>query len=201
MDLPDLRHRPSGEEINAMPLARYEGRVELIRDPRELEAALPLLRAEKILGFDTETRPSFRKGAQNSPSLIQLATADAVFLIQLTWLPFNGEMASILADPGIVKAGAAIGDDMRELEKLHPFTPAGLADLGRLAKTAGIPSQGLRTLAANLFGIRISKGPQCSNWSNRELSHRQVAYAATDAWISRSIYLKMRELGVLPEGA
>ena len=92
----------------------------------------------------------------------------------------------------------AIGDDMRELSKLHPFTPAGLADVGAFARAQQIPSQGLRTLAANLFGLRISKGPQCSNWSVKVLSQRQILYAATDAWISRAIYLRMLELGLVP---
>lgn len=194
-----LQHRPSSDEINAMPLFRYEGPVHLVRSLADLKAAMPFLLAEDILGFDTETRPSFRKGKQNSPSLIQLATSDSVFLIQLSWIPLTQALTDIFADSTVVKAGVAVAEDMRELKKLFHFTPAGLADVGEYAKANGMSSHGLRTLAANLFGLRISKGPQCSNWSLKMLSQRQIIYAATDAWISRNIYIKMQDLGLIPQ--
>lgn len=199
-DLDSLRRRLSSDEINAMPLYHYEGEVLLVRTPEELASVMPLLERERVIGFDTETRPSFRKGRINAPSLVQLATEEAVILVQLSWLPLTDELAALLSDPDHVKTGVAIGDDMRELSKLHPFTPAGLADVGAFARAQRIPSQGLRTLAANLFGLRISKGPQCSNWSVKVLSQRQILYAATDAWISRAIYLRMKELGLVPGG-
>lgn len=197
-DLDILRRRLSSDEINAMPLYHYEGEVLLVRTPEELESVMPLLEREPILGFDTETRPSFRKGRVNAPSLVQLATEEAVVLVQLSWMPLDEGLAALLSDPLHVKTGVAIGDDMRELVKLRPFTPAGLADVGAFARAQRLSSQGLRTLAANLFGLRISKGPQCSNWSAKVLSRRQIQYAATDAWISRAIYLRMRTLGLVP---
>lgn len=197
-DLDILRRRLSSDEINAMPLYHYEGEVLLVRTPEELESVMPLLEREPILGFDTETRPSFRKGRVNAPSLVQLATEEAVVLVQLSWMPLDEGLAALLSDPLHVKTGVAIGDDMRELVKLRPFTPAGLADVGAFAREQRLSSQGLRTLAANLFGLRISKGPQCSNWSAKVLSRRQIQYAATDAWISRAIYLRMRTLGLVP---
>ena len=166
-----------------------------------LEKALPDLQQEQVLGFDTETRPSFRKGRVNTPSLVQLATARAVYLVQLSWWPFGPELAGLLADPAGIKAGVAIGDDTRELARPYPSKPAGMVDLGMVARAHQLTTQGLRTLAANLFGQRISKGPQCSNWSVMELSKRQVIYAATDAWIGRAIYLRMRELGMTGEAA
>ena len=107
-------------------------------------------------------------------------------------------MVEILANPSQVKAGVGIGDDMRDLARLHAFEPAGLVDLGGVARAHRLSSQGLRTLAANFFGWRISKGSQCSNWSLKELSSRQIVYAATDAWIGRLIFLRMRELGLIP---
>ncbi len=197
----ELRHRPTLEEINALPLRYYEGDVHLIRNPEQWREALPALKKDGILGFDTETRPTFRKGVMNSPSLIQLATADAVYLIQLGSLPFNGSIASILEDPDIIKVGVAIREDMRALAKIFPFTPAGIVDLGQLANQHDLPSRGLRTLAASLFGWRISKGPRCSNWSVPNLSPRQVAYAATDAWIGRLIYMRLKELDISSPGS
>ena len=194
------RHKLTSEAINALPTFSYEGEVRLVRTEEDLADALPVLRGETVLGFDTETRPNFRKGKMNPPSLIQLAAAEAVYLVQLTWLPLGAELAAILANPDIVKAGVSILDDIRALQKLHPFEPAGLADLGHVAKAMRLETRGLRNLAANFFGFRISKGPQCSNWSQTVLSARQMIYAATDAWIGRMVYLRMLELGMIEDG-
>ena len=123
--------------------------------------------------------------------------ADAVYLVQLGWLPFGDYLADLLADGRYLKVGVGIGDDMRELGKIHPFTPAGHVDLGQMARQNRMCSQGLRSLTAHLFGWRISKGPQCSNWGLPELTQRQILYAATDAWVGRAIFLKMCELGLV----
>lgn len=200
MDLEKLRRRPESEEINAMPLRCYEGEVQVIRSLKQWRQALPDLRADGLVGFDTETRPTFRKGKMNAPALIQLASAKSVYIVQLGWLPFGDHCAELLEDPAIVKVGVGIGEDMRALARVHPFQPAGLVDLADVARKNNFQSHGLRTLAASLFGWRISKGSQCSNWSVRQLSPRQIAYAATDAWIGRMIYLRLRELGLLEKG-
>ncbi|GHU94845.1 3'-exoribonuclease [Deltaproteobacteria bacterium] len=200
-DVNALRRRLSSEEINSLPLYRYGGEVHLVRSLTELKRVLSDLAAELVLGFDTETRPSFHKGKINAPSLIQLSTERAVYLIQLACLPFGRHLADILANPDQIKAGVSIRDDMSNLAGLHSFEPAGLADLGALARAGKFSSHGLRTLAATLFGRRISKGSRCSDWSLAELSHRQIAYAATDAWIGRLIFLRMRELGLAPGGS
>lgn len=198
MDMDLLRRRLSCEEINAMPLCHYEGQVQVIRSLDDWKQALPDLRSADLLGFDTETRPSFRKGRRNSPALIQLATGNAVYLVQLAFLPFGPHIVEVLANPDQVKAGVGIRDDMRDLAKVYDFEPAGLVDLGGVARAHKLPSQGLRTLAANFFGWRISKGSQCSNWSLMELTPRQIAYAATDAWIGRLIFLRMCDMGLIP---
>lgn len=197
MDLHAYQTHMTSEEINVLPLVRYEGPITLIRTQGELFQALPALRSEPILGFDTETRPTFRKGRVNRPSLIQLATANQVYLVQLSWLPFGRELASIFSSPRQLKVGVGIDEDMRELARIFPFTPAGHIDLGSIARRHELWSQGLRPLSANFFGERISKGPQCSNWSLRNLTQRQLVYAATDAWIGRRLFLRMRELGLM----
>ncbi len=200
MEAATVNRRPSAEEINAMPLRHYDGRIVLVRslaDWRNIESELA---SAELLGFDTETRPTFRKGKQNPPSLIQLATEQAVFLIQLSSFPFSAPCAEILANPKIVKAGVGIAEDMAALARINPFQPAGLADLGLMARSLRIPCQGLRTLAASLFGWRISKGLQCSNWSLADLSPKQISYAATDAWIGRLIYLRLLELAETEQG-
>jgi ribonuclease D len=197
IDMTEYTRKLSKDEINAMPLRRYEGLVHLVRSHDDFAQALDYLRQEKVLGFDTETKPTFRKGKVNSPALVQLACADRVFLLQLTWMPLPNELAALFSAQGIVKAGVSVHDDMRDLCRLHPFEPAGVVDLGLVARARGISTQGLRNLAANFFGWRISKGMQCSNWSLQELSEGQITYAATDAWVGRLLYLRMAELGLI----
>lgn len=196
------RHKIPREIINTLPIFRYDGEVRLIRTAEDLAHAVPVLQAERVLGFDTETRPNFlRKERMNPPALLQLATADVVYLMQLTVLPLNAKIASVLANPHIVKTGVSILEDMRALQKLHAFEPAGLFDLGKAAHALGLETQGLRTLAANFFGFRITKGSRCSNWSQSVLTARQMTYAATDAWIGRRIYLYMLEIGMIKDNA
>lgn len=181
----------SKEEINLLPIQAWSGDIVLVQDDAALEAALEKLWDEPVLGFDTETRPTFTKGKTCQPALIQLATATTAYLIQLTHIPFDERIAELLASPSVLKVGVAIHDDMKALARIHDFTPGGVVDLAALARAKGVQAQGLRTLSANLLGFRISKSAQCSNWENRELSHQQVKYAATDAWIGRELYFHL----------
>ncbi len=181
------------ETINDLPILAYTGEVLLVQTLQELTAALGKLREDDILGFDTEARPSFRKGRAYPTALIQLAGQHVVVLIRIALFPFSDVLAEVLAAPHIIKAGVAIRDDMRSLRKIHEFTPAGLADLAEMARQQHIQAQGLRTLAATLMGGRISKAAQCSNWEQKTLTLRQIRYAATDAWIGRELYLRLKK--------
>ena len=156
----------SKDQINLLPIQAWTGRIVLVQDEAGLDAALEKLWAEPVLGFDTETRPTFTKGKTCLPALIQLASADTAYLIQLTRIPFGDRVAELLASPRVLKVGVAIHDDMKALARIHEFTPSGVVDLAALARAKGIQAQGLRTLAANLLGFRISKSAQCSNWEH-----------------------------------
>lgn len=191
--------RISREEIVSLPLFHYTGQVTLIRSENELADALPRLKKLDVVGFDTETRPSFRKGKINLPTLVQMASSEEVFLVHLGWLSLGEALVSVFEDGNIIKAGVAIDNDFRYLEKLYPFTVRGTLDLGEAAKRQGIEIQSLRGLAAYFLGLHISKTEQCSNWAKKELTSRQIRYAATDAWASFAIYEKMKELGLLEE--
>lgn len=191
--LPHLGQVLTKEAINDLPILSYEGDILLVQTPGELAEALAELRGERILGFDTEARPSFKKGRVYPTALIQLAGQHLVVLVRISLLPFDETLAELLAAPDIVKAGVAIREDMRSLRKIHDFIPAGLADLADMAKSQGIQAQGLRTLAAALMGGRISKAAQCSNWEKKTLTPQQIRYAATDAWIGRELYLLLKE--------
>ncbi|MCA1944767.1 MAG: 3'-5' exonuclease domain-containing protein 2 [Desulfovibrio sp.] len=185
------------EAINALPLTRYEGPVHVFPDAGDLDAAISDLIAEPVIGFDTERRPTFRKG-QNFPlSLLQLATANAVYLFQLCRMNVPTILESLMSDPGTVKTGVAVHDDVRELREVLRFDAAGFVDLGQVARVHNLPTCGLRNLAANFLGIRISKKERCSNWGRESLTPQQIAYAATDAWASREIHLRMQAAKLL----
>ena len=181
----------SKDEINLLPIQAWMGDIVLVQDEASLSAALEDLWKEPVLGFDTETRPTFTKGKTCQPALIQLATARTAYLIQLTHIPFSERMAELLASPKVLKVGVAIHDDMKALARIHEFTPGGVVELAALARAKGVQAQGLRTLSANLLGFRISKSAQCSNWENHELTPQQVKYAATDAWVGRELYFHL----------
>jgi len=189
---PGFAQRMTKEEINTCPVRRWEGVVRVVRTPAELSVAVRALAEETILGFDTETRPAYHKGESYLPSLLQLAGEKEVFLFQLKHLGLPEPLREILANPKVVKAGVALAYDLQELHKLARFRPAGFVDLGSLAKEAEIKNHGLRGLAAVLLGFRIAKGAQTSNWARDVLDPVQIRYAATDAWVGRELYLKLR---------
>jgi ribonuclease D len=193
-DQPGSANRLTRDEINACPLVTWDGPIHVIRNQEELPGAIGQLALENLLGFDTETRPAFRKGESYPPSLLQLAGDRAVFIFQLQYLGLPEPLRQLLARPEIVKAGVAPAHDLRELQKLAPFQPAGFVDLGRLAKQAGIQNHGLRGLAAVMLGRRISKGVQTSNWAQANLTRQQLRYAATDAWLGRELYRRLQEI-------
>ncbi len=186
------------EAVNALPLRRWEGPVRIIRDEAALDAALEELASETLLGFDTEKRPCFTKGHSEPTSLLQLGGAHTVFIFKLLELKrLPRRVAEILADPTIIKTGVAVRDDIRELREVLDFEPAGFVDLSEEARSSGVIACGLRNLAANFLGLRVSKKERCSNWARVELTHQQITYAATDAWVSRELYLAMRDAGVV----
>lgn len=178
-------------EINEKPLVQYSGPYSLIRNDEELSEVLAEVRKENLLGFDTETRPAFRKGESYLPSLLQLGGEKHVWLFQLQKLSDLTMLFDILANPKIKKAGAAIDRDLQELRELQEFEPAGFVDVGTLAEKLRFRNTGLRPLSALLLDQRISKGAQVSNWATDHLSKKQEIYAATDAWISRRIYQEL----------
>ena len=194
---PGFDRKMNKGEINALPLQRHDGPVEVVSDKKELSRALAALEGERVLGFDTETRPSFRKGEFHQVSLLQLAGEGKVFLFQLRPLGFPEALRALLSHPGLVKTGVSMKDDIKGLQALGRFEPGGVVDLGIKAREAGVQNLGLRGLAAVFLGIRISKGAQVTNWARATLSPAQIIYAATDAWVGREIYLKMRAMGLV----
>lgn len=195
-ELTGIKHI-SKTEINDLPMREFDGEIVLCRTPEEAEATAKTLLGETLLGFDTETRPAFRKGESYDPSLLQLATAQAVYLFQIQQCGLTPTLLHILSDPCIAKAGVAFERDVADLQALAPFHPAGFVELATCAKKARIKNLGLRGLTAILFGFRISKKEQVSNWARKELTESQQRYAATDAWLGREIYLAFQKRGLI----
>ena len=180
----------SKTEINQLPLIKWEGRIEILHTIEEMTTAVERLKHEKILGFDTETRPTFKKGDYYPPALIQLSTADCVYLFRINITKNLVPLLPILESDNILKTGVAIKDDVKELRKMEDFQPKGFIEIAELTVNLGYENRGLRALAGLLMHGRISKAAQVSNWARTELDPKQISYAATDAWISRELYCR-----------
>ena len=197
MALPvELQNGISRDAINDLPIRRYEGELRLVETPADLEHAAADFAGERVVGFDTETRPAFRVGQHYPPALAQVATARAVYLFPLARLDASAVLAGLLGS-ATVKAGVGLADDLRQLRPMFDFNPAAIVDLGSVARRHGLERSGVRALAGLFLGIRIPKGIKTSNWAAQRLSSAQIAYAATDAWACREIYLKFEALRLL----
>jgi len=188
------------EDLANLAIRRYEGTVSQVATLQDLEEARADFRQERVVGLDTETRPSFRKGESHLPCLVQAATARAVYVFQLRRLDVFPALVELLASPATVKAGVGLAHDLRQLKLVFPFTVANALDLGVVARRRGMGQTGVRNLAGMFLGFRIPKGNRTSNWEKLHLSPAQVTYAATDAWACRELYLRFESLGLLNEG-
>jgi len=193
---PELHRHVSRDEINALPIRRYEGPVHVIAAPGDLAPAMDDILQETLVGFDTETRPAFRPGESYPPSLAQVATARAVYLFQVQRADIAAAVARMLSEEHIVKAGVGMADDLKSLKKVVAFHEKSIADVGMLAQRHGLKQSGVRNLSGLFLGFRIPKGTKTSNWARHTLTEQQIVYAATDAWACRELYLKFRALGL-----
>lgn len=196
---PGFERRMTKDEINRLPLKKNEQAIIFVQSEDQLSQALAYLKNERILGFDTETKPAFTKGERYLPSLVQLSGKEKTIIIQVAKVGFPMELRELLSNASIIKAGVGVDGDIRELQEVARFSPAGFEDLSEMAKKAGIQNIGLRGMAAVLLGFRISKGQQRSNWGREDLSEAQLNYAALDSWACREIYIQLNELLVGPD--
>ncbi len=181
----------TSEQLNGLPLKAFAGKITVITDASNLAKMLTEIEKHEVVGFDTETRPSFKKGQSYKVALIQLAIPDKVFLIRLHDTGLTDELISLFQNPNILKVGVAIRDDIKFLQKLKTFEPAGFVELATLSKASGLQVESVKKLAGLLLGFRISKSAQTSNWEAATLTEKQLEYAATDAWVCLEIYKKL----------
>lgn len=188
---PVLKPQMSKDELAALPLFNHDGRYVLIETVSAALEAVEELKKAKVLGFDTETRPSFRKGEFYHVALLQLATHECCYLFRLNKIPLSLELAGILADESILKVGVAIRDDLIALQKRLQFTPRGFLDLSEKTRISRSISLSLRSLCGMYLNQRLSKGAKVTNWESPVLSDSQAKYAANDAFVSLLILEKM----------
>lgn len=179
------------EELAEHELSWFKGEIVLVDNLKTFYEVFPRLLVSDLLGFDTETRPTFKKGKKNSVSLIQLSTGDLACLFRINKMGIPDELADLLSDPLVIKAGVAVHDDIRFLKGVRKFNPEGFIDLQNFVKDFGIQSSGLKKLAAIVLGFRISKRQQVTDWEAEELTEAQQVYAATDAWVCHQIFKKL----------
>ena len=194
---PETAQRISREEIGELPIGRYEGPVCLVAAPPDLRRAMEDIRQESVIGFDTETRPAFRPGESYLPSVVQFATASAVYLLQVQQHDYSAAMREIFSSAQIIKAGVSVSDDLRNLKKLVEFEESAVVDLGKVAKRHGLKQTGVRNLAGIFLALRIPKGAKTTNWAAPRLTPQQISYAATDAWACRELYLRFKQLNLV----
>ena len=186
----------SPEEINQLPLRTFDGKSVVVSDALLLPKVIKEISKYDVVGFDTETRPSFKKGQVYQVSLLQLAVPKKAYLIRINHTGVTEDVAELFENKKIIKAGVGIRDDIKALQKLRKFEAAGFEDLSTLAKSAGLQVESVKKLTALLLGFRISKSAQTSNWEAPTFTQKQIEYAATDAWVCLELYHKLsQELG------
>ena len=176
------------EEINALPLGSYNGEIILVDETDRIPEITRELHDHRVVGFDTETRPSFKKGESHAVSLLQLALPKKVFIIQLKHAGLTPPLTEFFENTTIKKVGVGLRDDIKALNRLRTFQPNSFIDLATLAREKNFQVESVKKLTGLFLGFRISKSVQTSNWEAKHLSDRQLTYAATDAWVCLEIY-------------
>ncbi|GHT43150.1 3'-5' exonuclease [Bacteroidia bacterium] len=177
--------------MRLLPTVRFNRRIIVVDKPEDVEKAVNYLSQFPLLGFDTETRPAFRKGQTYGTALVQLAAEHTCVLFRINRIPFPGALERLLSDPAILKIGLSLRDDYNSLNRRYRFTPQGFVDLQQLVQNYGIKDMSLQKIYALLFHERISKGQRTSNWEADRLTEAQQKYAALDAWACLKIYKKL----------
>ena len=191
------------EEMGKLEYASFPGKIYVIDSVgSQFNRAIAYLRSQKVIGFDTETRPTF---SQDQPrygvALLQLSGPDKAFLFRINKMGMHRRLCNLLASDKVVKVGAAIHDDIRGLRMKHEFVPSAFVDLQKIVCEWGIRDKSVKKMAGIILGFRVSKTQQLSNWEAERLSDAQCRYAATDAWVCLEMYLKLQssEKNPLPE--
>ena len=181
------------KEMEKLDFASFPGKIQVIDSVgSEFNRAITYLRSQKIIGFDTETRPTFSPDQPRyGVALLQLSGPDKAFLFRINKMGMHRRLCNLLASEKVIKVGAAIHDDILGLQRKHDFAPSQFVDLQKIVCEWGIRDKSVKKMAAIILGFRVSKTQQLSNWEAETLSEAQCRYAATDAWVCREMYIKL----------
>ena len=178
----------SNEQTALLPAVEFRGEIRIVEHERDIAAACKTLAEQPVIGFDTETRPSFRPGVTFRVSLLQLSTPTVCYLFRLNKIPLAKPILQLLEDRRVLKIGADVAGDLRSLRQIRHFRDGGFVDLQGIAPEWGIGEKSLRKLSAIVLGRRVSKAQRLSTWEAATLTDKQQLYAATDAWVCTRIY-------------
>ena len=178
----------SNEQTALLPAIEFRGEIRIVEDERDIAAACKYLAEQPVIGFDTETRPSFRPGVTFRVSLLQLSSPEVCYLFRLNRIPLDKAILQLFENKRLLKVGADVAGDLRSLRQIRHFRDAGFIDLQAIAPEWGIAEKSLRKLSAIVLGRRVSKAQRLSNWEAATLTDKQQLYAATDAWVCTRIY-------------
>ena len=184
----------TSQELEVLEFVSFPGAIEVVEDTGALfDEAMEYLSKQKILGFDTETKPCFvAKVPRNKMAILQLSGEDRAYIFRLQQIGVPQKLAELLADGNILKVGAAVHDDIKGLRNYNNFEPDVFIDLQKLAGEYGIEEKSVRKMAAIILGKRVSKSQQLSNWESAQLSEAQLRYAAIDAWVCLQMYRQLK---------
>lgn len=185
--------------INEMPRVTFPGRIHIIDAVSQVKSAVNALRTSSIVGFDTETRPCFKRGERHSVALLQLSSETDAFLFRLNKTGIPAPLQQFLEDSTCMKVGLSTTDDFHQPARVSDFHPAGFVELQQLVKQYKITDQSLQKIYAILFQQKISKGQQLTNWEAPQLTDAQQRYAAIDAWACLRIYHYLASGNFIPE--
>ena len=185
----------SQEEIDGLPAADFNGRIVIVdRTGRSMSDAVRYLKKQKVLGFDTETKPLSQPGEKrHDVALLQLSGGDRAYLFRTCKTGLDSRVAGLLSDDNIIKVGAAVKDDINGLRRLRWFNPKSFVDLQTVVRGYGIENVSVKKMAAIVLGVRVSKTQRLTNWEASSLTEAQAKYAAIDAWVCREMYLSLNE--------
>lgn len=182
----------SNEQTALLPAVEFRGEIRIVEHERDIAPACKYLMQQAVVGFDTETRPSFRAGVMYRVSLLQLSSAERCYLFRLNKIPLAKPILQLLESRQVLKIGADVAGDLRSLRQIRHFRDGGFVDLQTIAPDWGIEEKSLRKLSAIVLGKRVSKAQRLSNWEATTLTDKQRLYAATDAWVCTRIYDRLQ---------
>jgi len=186
----------TNDEVNVLPLLKFEGYTQIVSKRNGIDSIMDEIMSAPFVGFDTETKPNFVKGKFNDVALVQIALENKVFLLQINKIGMTDKMIRFFRSD-VKKIGIALHDDVKALQRLHPFHHEEFINLNSITSGLGIKNQGMRKLAAIILKKRISKSQQLSNWEDKKLTEAQISYAATDAWVCWRMYSELLGKGLI----